>query len=260
MAKRKRRWRWPRKKVWHKRGRPRKRTGKSNIDTRKIGRLLITLTLCWGIWNTLAFMYTNMYGVVMDFAAHQTVNIATAAISEGVRRSELSRENPSSFITISDGGNLPIVNNMLINYYLANISREIVDIMQYIQRGDLTQLGLQSLVEADGVLFEVPWAAAFNLTLFHNFGPVFPVRARMLGNVGTDMEIQIKEYGINNAVLSVDLIIDTNIQVALPFRSHVEPVTTRIPLVTTPIQGEVPQFYWNSSGGDPAAMPPVVIP
>ena len=234
-----------------------KRRGKR--QGRGIKRLLILFLVCWGTWNLLSFMYRNLYGVVMNFASNQAVNIATAAISEGVLRSEMSQRTPTDFITFSEVGNNPLVNDMLINSYTAVISQEIVDIMQQIQQGNLSALGIDSFNQ-NGVIFEVPWAAAFNLTLFHDVGPKIPVRAQMMGNVDTDLSIQIEPFGINNAVLRINLIITTNIQVALPFRSQIEPIQTTIGMFSTILQGDIPHFYWNSSDGATSSPPPVVLP
>lgn len=231
------------------------------IDMRGFKRLAIIIAICWGTWNLLGFMYGNLYSVVMNFASNQAVNIATAAISEGILRSEMGAEDPRNFITPLEDGS-PLVNNMLINNYLANISREIVDIMQHVQQGDLSPLGLESFQgESDrsGVLFEIPWAAAFNLTLFHDVGPRFPVRANMMGNVQTDVEIQIESYGINQAVMIINLLVRTDLQVALPFRSQIEPVEMTLPIVTTHLRGDIPQFYWNSSGDSQAVAPPIIL-
>ncbi|MCL1948526.1 MAG: sporulation protein YunB [Turicibacter sp.] len=241
-----------------------KSRGRKSIkfETKGLKRLLVLAVVCWGLWSVLSFMYHNMYAVVMNFASNQVVNIATAAINEGIIRSDMGGEDPMGFITITDSGDT-VVNQMRINQYRANISREIVDILQHVQKGDLTALGLESFQTEsaqNGVLFEVPWAAAFNMTLLHEWGPRFPVRTRMMGNVDTDVEIQIEPYGINNAVLTVNLWVTSDIQVALPFRSQVEPIRTQIPLISSVLRGEIPQFYWSSLGSGDAAPPPVLLP
>lgn len=231
------------------------------VDTSGLKRLIAVGIVCWGLWSIVAFMYRNMYTVVMDFASIQAVNIATAAISQGVLQSEISDEDFTRFIQFN--GNNPVVNNPLVNRYAATISQEIVEIMIHVQQGDLSALGLESLQNtesSDGVLFEVPWAAAFNLTLFHEVGPTFPVRARMMGNVDTDVQIIIENVGINNPIMKVNLVLSTDIQVALPFRSQIEPVQTVVPLVTTIVQGEVPDFFWSSANSDSPTPPPVVLP
>jgi len=261
MAKRRRRPTRIRFRKW----RPsRHRRGKQiQVNTRGLKRLLILGGVCWGLWSILAFVYGNMSRVVMDFASRQAVNIATQAINQGILSSGISDEDFTRFIYFTENGNNPLVNQPLVNNYRATISQEIVEIMLHVQEGNLSALGLehwQNTDNVDDVLFDVPWAAAFNLTLFHNIGPRFPVRARMMGNVESDVEIKIENVGINNSTMQVNLVLNTDIQVALPFRSQIEPVKTTVPLVTTIIQGEVPDFFWSSTGSDAPSTPPIVLP
>ena len=219
------------------------------INHKKWKRLAILFSILWCVFQILAFMYRNVYNVVMDYATTQTVNIATMAIHEGIARSNLDAYNVEDFVLFSENGNSHTINTPLINRLRVNITQEIEGILLQIETGNLSQLGLSNVQETplrNGVLLEVPWAAAFNLTLFHEIGPRTPVRATVIGNTRSDIEVERTPFGINNVLLEMMLHVELNLHVAMPFRSEETTVEVSIPLVTTTIQGDIPDVFLGS--------------
>lgn len=92
-------------------------------------------------------------------------------------------------------------------------------------------------------------AAAFNLSLFHDIGPSFPVSVKLNGSTVTDIVTEVKPYGINNALLEILLKVDVKLEVLLPFKSDEVTVSVSSPLVLKMITGQTPQYYYigNSS-------------
>jgi len=194
-------------------------------------------------------MYRNVYAVVMDYASIQTINIATLVIKEGIDRSHLDTYEGEDFLIASENSNSTL-NTPLINRLQVAVTQEIEEVLLLIETGDLHALGIQSIQDGsfrDGVLIEVPWAAAFNLSLFQQIGPKVPVRATVIGNAVSDIETNITPFGINNALLEVILNVEVSIHVILPFRSQEEKVDVTIPLVTTTIEGDIPHLYFSGS-------------
>lgn len=218
---------------------------KKRINFRKWKRVAFICLVFWGIFSLLAFMYRNVYSVVMDYAATQTINIATLVIKEGIARSDLSTYDVEDLVAFTDNS---IINTPLLNHLLVSTTQQVEEVLLLVEAGDLSALGLEHLEAGpfrDGVLFEAPWSAAFNLTLFHDIGPRFPVRARMVGNAVSDIETHIIPYGINNALLEIVLNIQINMHVILPFQSEEVTVSVTSPLVIKMIEGEVPHFFFS---------------
>lgn len=232
--------------------RRRYRLKKVKFNLKKWKRLTMLSIVIWGIYQSLAFMYGNVYAVVMDYAATQTVNIATLVIKEGINRSELAAYSGEDFVIFAEHSNQnSVVNTPLINQLRVSITQEIEEALLLVETGDLSQLGLENLQDGpfrEGVLLKVPWAAALNLTLFHQIGPKVPVRATIIGNAVSDIDTQVTPFGINNALLEVTINVEVNVHVSLPFRSQEERVEVAIPLVATTIEGDIPHLYF---GGNP---------
>ena len=59
----------------------------------------------------------------------------------------------------------------------------------------------------------------------------------------TGVKTTIKDYGINNALIQLDLTIDANIQIILPFASKITKVSFTTPITIDMINGKIPTYY-----------------
>ena len=67
----------------------------------------------------------------------------------------------------------------------------------------------------------------------------------LIGDVITDVDTNLKSYGINNALVNIDVNVTVSIKVILPFKSNTISTTTNIPIAMKLIQGEVPNYYYS---------------
>lgn len=224
-----------------------RRWGSQGKRTKKVGTLrrrYALMTGAWAIGGALTFMYANVQNIVLDYAKVQTANIATLSINEGVANSPLQTQDPTELIIFAEHSQgHPIINTALLNRLQVEITREVMANLQLLEQGDLTHLGSDTAF-ADGVIFEVPWTQALNLALFHGIGPKIPVRSQVIGQAVTDIQTTTTPFGINNAMIEIDLTVKTELHVILPFRSDDIQVTVNVPLAAIMMEGEVPNFFW----------------
>lgn len=83
-------------------------------------------------------------------------------------------------------------------------------------------------------------------TLLSNIGPKIPIKFSLIGDVTTNLKTDVKEYGINNALLNVSIEIIVNFRVSLPFTSDKITINNVFPISMKVIQGSIPSYY---SGG-----------
>ena len=83
----------------------------------------------------------------------------------------------------------------------------------------------------------------FNNGLLANLGPKVPVKISLIGDIVTDIVTDIKEYGINNALIQIGIKVKVNEQVILPFATNEISIETNIPLIIKMVKGEVPSYY-----------------
>lgn len=232
----------------------RKRKKRSQFNPKKWKRIVILGMTIWGIGLGFKFMYQSVFPIVMGYAKTQTINIATLVIKEGIGRSELMSFKMDDVIKFQerDDGTVSsiLVNTPVLNRLLVSATQQVEEKLLLVETGDLTELGLDAIYGGpyeDGVLINVPLAAAFNLSLFHDIGPKFPVTVKINGSAITDIVTEVKTYGINNALLEILLKVTVNMYVGLPFKSEEVTVTVSSPLVLKMITGDIPQYYYIGS-------------
>ncbi len=96
-----------------------------------------------------------------------------------------------------------------------------------------------------GIVVEVPFGASFNNSFLNNFGPKIPVRISFTRNVVTGFSTEVVEYGMNNALLKLNINISINIRVILPIVSNDMNTSFTIPIAMKVIQGKIPSYYMD---------------
>ncbi|HEY4623518.1 MAG TPA: sporulation protein YunB, partial [Solibacillus sp.] len=109
----------------------------------------------------------------------------------------------------------------------------------------------------DGIVFFVPLGQALNIPIIGNLGPKIPIRFHIIGNVGSDIESPITEFGINNAKVEVNLFIEVNVKIIVPFASSSATVRQKIPVAIGLVQGTVPHIYSAGEGTQPSIEVPI---
>lgn len=65
----------------------------------------------------------------------------------------------------------------------------------------------------------------------------------VIGSHDVGITSSVVEYGINNSVIEIALVINLSIQVFIPFQEESITSTSKIPLSVEIINNEVPYFY-----------------
>ena len=206
--------------------------------------------------NISVFLYRNTYPYVMSYAKNQLQNIATLVIKQGIAESDVVSFDITDAIMFEENyaGEITsiVINTPLLNNLLISTTERIEDKLLLVETGDFSELGLTSVETgplAEGIGIEVPLFSAFNLSMLHQYGPKIPVAIDVIGNAETDVVTNVKEYGINNALLEILLDIEVKMQVQLPFKSEELEVNVHSPLIVKLINGPIPEYYYigNSS-------------
>lgn len=96
-----------------------------------------------------------------------------------------------------------------------------------------------------GIVVEVPFGASFNNSFLNNIGPKIPVRISFTRNVVTGFSTEVVEYGINNALLKLNINISISVKVILPIVSNDMNTSFTIPIAMKVIQGKIPSYYMD---------------
>ena len=93
------------------------------------------------------------------------------------------------------------------------------------------------------VIGEIPFGVVFNNALLRNLGPKIKVRIDIVGDVLSELETEVKPYGINNALVEVRVKLYANAKVVLPLVSKDINITNIIPISINIVNGSIPEAY-----------------
>lgn len=97
----------------------------------------------------------------------------------------------------------------------------------------------------EGILFMVSIGSATGNKFLANIGPKFPLNLKLNGDVITDIDTNIYEYGINNAMVEVNINMKVVMIINMPFLSNEVTIESSVPLSMEIIQGEALGYYIN---------------
>ena len=98
----------------------------------------------------------------------------------------------------------------------------------------------------NSMIGDIPLGLIFENGLIKNFGPKIKVRIDMVGDVISQLETEVKPYGINNALVEVRVRIEGNVRVILPLTSKEIKINNMIPISINIINGKIPEAYFSS--------------
>lgn len=96
---------------------------------------------------------------------------------------------------------------------------------------------------AKGIVVEVPIGSALGITFLANLGPMLPIRFQYIGDVNSNIETKVTPYGLNNALMEINIHLEMTAQIYLPFQTEIKTIECTIPLVIKMINGSVPNYY-----------------
>ena len=197
----------------------------------------------------------NISPFFLTYAEDEVRRFANLVINESINNEIIDEFDDNKIFEVVKNSNDEIqlisYNAKNVNILLNNFAMIIQDNLKALEMGEYYNLENSSkyLNEYDsellnqGIICEIPFGAFLGNSLISNIGPKIPVKFNLLGDVNTDIRTNVKEYGINNALLEVSIEITVNFRVNLPFVSNIITVNNIIPISMKIIQGSIPDFY-----------------
>lgn len=143
-----------------------------------------------------------------------------------------------------------------VNKILGIINNKISDRLHDFDSGEVdliyegTSFLKYSKGDSVGMAIKVPIGILFSNPIITSIGPKVPVRLLLSGQVESDLVTSIKQYGINNVLLEIDIEIVISEKIIFPFSSRYVDVNFEFPLVIKLISGKVPENYLNTEKFD----------
>ncbi len=239
-------------------------TRRSRKKKRKLLPLLIPAFLI-AIALFIYFINARLTPIYVQYAEVQTQKIAAHVINKAInsRTANVLDVNDIIVNVPNDSKGMIKFNTEIINRVLAETHGLVESHLQQAEAGNLAILPTdeiefdpQAMESGEGIVFFVPLAQAANIPLLGNLGPKIPIRFHVIGQVQATIDTKISEFGINNALVEVNILLTVNVQIIVPLATKKSVVTQKIPVAMGLIQSTVPQIYTTGGGNPPSVEVP----
>lgn len=242
---------------------------KKNSFFYKKSNVIVSLIIAIMIGVSYLFRYSNekITPLIMEYAQMQAGRIATLVINQAITKEIAEEINIEDlFINTKDAdGNIVSIdfNPMTVNKMLSMVTTSVEEYLKNLEDGNIEKLGLSnsSLEHYDidkmkqGIIYEVPTGVVFENSILYNLGPKIPVRLSLIGDIASNIETKVTNYGINNALIEIIIHISVVEQVLLPVSTKKITVSTNVPVAIKLVQGNVPSYYFGNSSSKMLTVP-----
>lgn len=232
-----------------KRMRLRKRKKKKTINKIIIILIMIVISIIYifKIFNEKALP------LFIEYSEVEVKKIISSLISNSVNNEVANNIDKDILITTYDNdGNITSIdfNSSSVNKLLVSASKVVEQNLKYLESGKIDKLNLSNTEYdisnlKDGVIYELPSGIIFNNSILSNLFPKIPVKMDLVGNIFCKLNTDIKSYGINNALITINIEIQVDVKILLPFTTANTKVSVPVPVVMKLIEGSVPGYYFN---------------
>ncbi|WP_318616858.1 sporulation protein YunB [Sporosarcina sp. YIM B06819] len=208
--------------------------------------------------------------IYVQYAEVQTRIIAAHVINKALTSRDFKLPSVEEMFPAGTNGSTGVItiNAEAASRAVGDIHALVATHLKQAEAGNFDMLPMQNNIEYDpqamesqkGIVFFVPIGQALNIPLLGNFGPKIPIRFHVIGEVHTDIEPTIKEFGINSASVEVNVVVTVNVQIIVPLATQESVVEQRILIAMGIIPGTVPPVFSNGGGAAPNIEIPVQLP
>ena len=152
---------------------------------------------------------------------------------------------PSSYPEIILFSATPLIFDIIT---LSNSSKSVKKNLRYLEKGEVDKLNLSNYDNKklkNGIIYELPSGIIFNNTLLNNILPKIPIKMHLIGNVLAKLTTNVDSYGINNALIKVNINIEAEVKILMPFVSSNTKLNVDVPILMKIMEGNVPSYYFG---------------
>ena len=227
-----------------------KRRKKKNIANKIFILTIIVIVISYFI---IKIFDNRVKPILLSYAEAETRKLTTLVINKAVTKQIALNMDPDNLyeIEINNNNEINIVsyNSVVVTKILNSITNLVQLNLKAIEEGNVDLLELPDNYNTDnlkeGIIYEIPFGAITNISFLSNLGPKIPVKLHLIGDVTSGIRSDLKEYGINNALLEIGVNIEVTCRINMPFISKQITVSNTVPIVIKLIQGKVPEYYFN---------------
>lgn len=208
-------------------------------------KILITITLIAIV--TYAMIKNFSVGInktMVNYAKNKSIEMATIIVNDAIK--EISKSNNLNDLMIIQKNKSDEITNISFdnnktNKILYEINENILKNINEVQ--NYNDSNSKNSKKENKKIYMMPINIAYKNVLLSAIGPKIPFKLEIVNSTSNNIKTTIKEYGINNSIVEIFVIIELNTQIILPFSSSISTIKKEIPISTKIIEGKIPKYY-----------------
>lgn len=211
----------------------------------KLKIFIITIFLCFVISIiVLSILAERVMPIFSNYAISEIKNISTSIINDAINKEIYNFNDKMVNISRNSKDEIEMIdfNSVEVNKLLISVTEEVLKSLKDLERGN-NDISLEKVKYEDKVFYEIPLGAFSKNMLLANLGPKLPIKLNVIGDVVSNIKTEVKEYGINNALIEVFINVTVSEKVVMPFISKTVDVNVDVPISLKIIHGNIPQYY-----------------
>ena len=204
--------------------------------------IIISLICAFGVIN---YFSKKANEILLPMAESKTRKVVTMIINDACDESII---NDNLYVINKDENNeikMITYNSFEVTKLINQVTANIQNMIKEIENGNMDYYGKVEKVE-NGVIAEIPFGVIFGNSLLSGIGPKLKLRLDLLGDVTSNIETEVKPYGINNAYVEMRIHLEVTARIVLPFISKKVVISNVIPISMNIVQGSIPEAYISS--------------
>lgn len=229
-----------------------------------IAMCLFVAATFWAIWlidarlkPTLEELAQNEAEQAVRYAINyglSDVSLEDMANGAQFDKEKIIQQNNNFFIkSYNSEGQLTVVtlDTNAVRKYLHEKTERIQQFMRKVEAGKITiQHNAKQIIQINdkplGVSSIIPLGRITDTALVGNLGPKIPVHFELMSHVLTNTKRHLKQTGINNIQLQLDIHVAVDVRIVMPFSTTPKVLEQNIPIAEIFIEGETPKYYGSS--------------
>lgn len=219
--------------------------------------IVIFLSICVATGGFLVYLGNQFTPVLLATAELEVNKFSTILINKAISQVLEDKINTEELFTSvkTENGEIQTVdfNPIVVNQILNVATTVVQNNIRFLEEGDLDAIGIYDMNLPEdrldalekGIIQKIPIGIVTGNSILANLGPQIPIRLQYIGDVNSNINTKITQYGINNALMEISVHLEMSAKILLPFQSKKMVVNCDIPIAMKMIQGKVPNYYSN---------------
>ena len=217
---------------------------RKKVKKTKVGVIILTLVLFF------TSLFYQLYGVyskdtILDVAKIKLNDFMKTFLSSNIGYDLIKDEGIENVLVINknkDNEILYVNYDLDIAYKLLDvITKELENNIQELKTGNVNDTSLYQNNEV--LMLKLPFFIGGNNPLLVSLGPEIYVPLNFSGAILTNLKTEIKDYGLNNALVEMYVTIKINIDILYPYNKSKEEINYDVLIASSIINGRIPSFY-----------------